>query len=153
MNGDRPLRRLLIVAAVAVLVLCALAGLDSANAAFVAATGSESNDVAALTIEPPTNVDAAMTGNVLPLLTCRVDLSWDASSTPGIDGYEIVRVDAGTTVIDAGPWTTTLTSFTDTPVPLQLIGSSYDWLVRTTFGSWTSQWAVATPVNLAACLL
>lgn len=126
--------------------------LPESDSAFTATTHT-AGAVETLTVAPPANVDATMTTNVLPLLTCKVVVSWEASTTPDVTGYEVVRVVASTGSLSAGPWTTTNLSFVDDPVPLQLIGSAFEWRVRTVHSTWYSDWRSATPDNLLACLL
>jgi hypothetical protein len=145
--------RRIVIAFAIVVCAAAFARLPVSGAAFVAHTSSDGNGVAALSVAPPGNVTATMTVNILPLLTCRVSLSWTASTTPDVNGYEIVRVVASSGAVAAGPWTTTGLTFIDNPVPLQLIGSAYEWKVRAMLSNWRSPWQTAAPDNLLACLL
>ena len=146
-------RTIAFVIATVLLTALSTATLKTSDAAFVATTSNDDNAITALTVAPPTAVDAVMSLNVLPLLTCRVELSWVASTTPGVTGYEIVRVVAATGAVDAGPWTVAGTSTVDDPVPLQLLASSYEWRVRTILDTWRSDWQPATPDFMLACLL
>lgn len=158
MSTQRHLRQIItrprrILAGITALALATIAWqLPVSNAEFTAITNTD-NAVEALTIAPPTNITATMAANILPLLTCRVTLTWTASTTPDITGYEIIRVVASTGTTAAGPWTTTNLTIVDNPVPLQLIGSAYEWRVRTLHSTWHSTWQPATPNNLLACLL
>lgn len=127
--------------------------LATSSAAFTATTVNSGNSVGTLTVAPPTNVEAALTVNLLPLLTCRADITWTASSTPEVTGYEVVRIHVADGTVAAGPWTVTGTSHLDDPVPLQLAGSDYEWHVRSMLNAWGSTWQVAVPDNVAACLL
>jgi len=127
--------------------------LSESTAAFVDSTSNGSNSLSSLTVAPPTNLKASMTLNILPLLTCRSNITWTASTTAGIDGYEVVRINVSDGSVAAGPWTTTATSYLDNPVPLQLLGNNYEWHVRTLLSSWRSTWETATDINLLACLL
>jgi hypothetical protein len=146
-------RRPRLTALVALALGVWVAQLGLSNAAFTGSTVSAGNDIGALTVAPPPTAAAAMTLNVLPLLTCRVDLSWSASTTPGVTGYEVVRVTASTGVVAAGPWTVAGTAFVDDPVPLQVVSSAFEWRVTALFGSWRSAYTVAIPDNLLICLL
>jgi hypothetical protein len=149
--GTRRRPRLTVIVALALGVW--VAQLAVSNAAFTGSTISAGNNIDALTVASPPTVGAAMTLNVLPLLTCRVDLSWSASTTPGITGYEVVRVTASTGLVAAGPWTVAGTNFVDDPVPLQVASSAFEWRVTALFGSWRSAHTVAIPDNLLICLL
>jgi hypothetical protein len=123
------------------------------GAAFTSSTSNPASTMSTLVVTPPTNVVGAMSLNFVPVGTCRVALTWTASTTPGVSGYEVVRVRASTGVVEAGPFTVAGTSYVDNPVPLQLIGSAYEWRVRSIRSSWRSAYQPATASNLAACLL
>jgi hypothetical protein len=146
-------RRTRLVVALGLASTLWLTQLHLSDAAFTGSTASLGNDVSALTVMPPTTVDAAMTLNVVPLLTCRVALSWTPSPTPGVTGYEVVRVTAATGIIDGAPSIVAGTSFVDDPVPLQIAASAFEWRVTTLVGTWRSTYAVAVPDNALICLL
>ena len=138
----------------AALVVCvaAVCSLDLGSAAFTTQTDSVGNSIGSGSVVQPA-VAATMTLNVTPLLTCKVVLTWAASSTPGVTDYEVVRVVKATSAVSAGPWTVTGLTYTDNPVPLQLTGNQYEWRVRAVLGTWTSGWIAGTADNVLACLL
>lgn len=131
----------------------ALGHLTVAQASFATTTSNTGSSLTALTVAPPTAVSAVMTLNSLPLLTCKVALSWTASTTAAVTSYEVVRVRAATGLVDFGPWTVATTSTIDNPVPLQLIANQFEWRVRSILSSWRSAWQPATNTNLLGCLL
>ncbi len=127
--------------------------LDLAAAIAVTATSSGGSSITAGSVAPPSDVVAVMTANVTPALSCRVAISWTASPSPGVTGYEVVRVVASTGATAAGPWSVTGTAFVDDPVPLASVVNAYEWQVRAVTGGWASPWVAASTTTLVNCLL
>jgi hypothetical protein len=139
-------------------VLCSVVlvlDLGLAGATFSGTTDNTSNSVSALVVEPPTAFDGTVSLNVLPLATCRADLTWTPSVTPGVTGYELRRVTAATGAVVDGPYSLSpaTTAYTDSPFPLQLIADAYAWEIRTVHDTWTSTWVRVSPPTLLLCLI
>lgn len=135
------------------LVLClgtVIVRMEATGASFAAVAGANAS-AAAFSLAAPGSVQAILSANVVPLLTCRASVSWNAN--PDATSYELRRVVASTGAVDAGPWVVGSTSFVDTPVPLQLIGGAFEWQVRAALASWRSEWVTATVVNPLLCLI
>lgn len=141
--------RLLAVAVIGLVLL----RVPVSGAAFVGSTANDGNSAAALTVAAPPTASTTMALNITPLLTCEATVSWTASSTAEVTGYEVVRIDVSSGLPDAGPWSTAGLSHVDDPVPMWVLGSGYEWRVRSVVGAWRSAWTVATMTNPLLCLL
>ena len=128
-HGQRTSSRHAVVAALA-LVLC-LFGATVASAAF---TDREAATLTlqAATLQPPASV-AAAPGTCAAGVSDAIVLSWTASATTAVTGYEILRAGAS-----AGPYSPigvvtgrTVQTYTDTPLPFvtmvfQLVSRRYE---------------------------
>lgn len=141
----------------AILALCAvvpmilLARFPLAGAAFTAQT-SNGNQASTLVIAPPTNVDADLALVVLPP-SCRATVTWEPSATPGVTDYEVVLVSQLSGSVLGGPWVVSGTTHTDRRLPLSLLGSPWEWRVRSLYKGWHSEWRTGTGNEQIACLL
>lgn len=149
------LRRL--VGAVAVGALCLGVGtLDTGSAAFVESTPNVANVASSHAVFPPSDVFADVRLNVLPLLTCRANVTWQPSTTAGVTAYEVRRVVTGTNAVSGGPWTVTApgTSYNDSAAPLLGAGLGvYEWQVRAVTGAGLrSDWIAADAPGFLLCL-
>lgn len=150
--GDVSSRGRVARASLALLAVGVFWQMPVSSAAFVATTVNPGNGASTLAVAPPGSVTATLSLNVLPP-SCRASLAWTASTTPGVTGYEIVRLDMPSETVVGGPWTTAGLTRVDTPVPLWLLGGSDEWRVRSVFGTWRSSWATATVSNPLLCLI
>lgn len=133
-----------------------LASFGVGSAAPVAQTVNPGNHVSTMTVQPPTNVNAALSFQLLPLpSSCTAQITWTASPSTGVDAYEIRRVIAATGVVTGGSWSVggNVLAYTDSKVPLALPVNTAEWHVRALVGAWPSDWAVATVDNPVLCLL
>lgn len=131
----------------------ALVSLDTGAAAPVDTTSNTGNLVSAPVVAAPTNVAAAVSLNVVPLLTCSATVSWSISSPPPGTAFEVRRVVFGTSTVVAGPWPVSGSPYVDSPIPLTG-GAGYEWQVRSVLSNgWTSAWVSAVAPNRLLCLL
>ena len=154
-GGDRRasvggVRRLLLLVG-GIVPLLALAQAPISDASFVATTANTSA-ASTMVIDPPSNVEADLALVVIPP-SCRAFVSWDASETPGVTSYEVVRVNSSTGAVLEGPWTVTGTSTTDSALPLALLAPTWEWRVRSLHLGWHSAWSAGIPSEFVACLL
>jgi hypothetical protein len=126
----------------------AVVSIGTMSASFTGRTTAASGPLTAIVVAPPTAVIAqlvvtATTGGVTE--ECRSDLTWVASSTADVTGYEWRRVLAGTST-PTGPGGTLGTgavSSADTWTVMP--GMHFDWQVRSLRDGWTSTWTTAAP--------
>lgn len=152
--------------ALVVVATLGIATFDVGSATPTAQTVNVGNVIvaaAAPTVLPPTDVAAALILVVPPVQVplepsyCTANITWTASVSTGVTGYEIRRVLVGTDAQVGASWTVVgappPTSTTDSPVPLVILANSYGWQVRALFDSWYSDWATATVDDALLCLL
>ncbi len=107
-------------------------------------TSSTAASMAAAVVAPPPSV--TVTVPLIQLLSCQVRVSWTASPTPGVDGYDVVLLRNGSPVASTttGPGTTSHT-FTG-----QSILSGYQGRVTATAAGFRS---VAVTSTSGTCLI
>jgi hypothetical protein len=119
-------------------------------APFHGSAASGANVVEALVVTPPAAASAVVTAVASPP-SCRAELAWPASPTPGVTGYEVERIVAAGGAVEAGPWTVTATAHVDEPVPLRPLVDAPAWRVRAVRGGWRSAWVTAAADDELAC--
>lgn len=131
-----------VVLAVGALVVC-LFEATVASALFTDRTTAELT-LRTATLEPPTSV-AAAAGTCTAGVSDAIVLSWTASVTTSVTGYEILRATAS-----AGPYSSigtvtgrTVQTYTDTPLAF---ATTYHYVIRSIKESWRS--VQTAPVSL-----
>lgn len=108
----------------------------AARAAFTDTTTTTGSQFTALTVAAPTSLSAQC--GLIGVGSGQVHLSWPASPTPGVTGYQILHAVGGATPTVIGTVTAPTTSHTHTFNPALLGLGTYNYTTRATHGSFTS---------------
>ncbi len=119
--------------ALAMAVPLASVGLVGSAAQWLATTSNSGSSIAAIDPLPPSSISATCAGGDID-----VQISWTASTTPGVTGYTIYHDGPITAAADVGSVVPGTTTFTHTlPATAASIGS-HTYFVRAELGTWES---------------
>lgn len=128
-------------------VAACLASIVVPVAAVSAFTGHtpRSSEFSALVIQPPSAVTATSSCDAAgaPLVT----VEWSLSATAGVDGYTILRSDAGAPYEPLATTGASDTSVTDS----QVVDGNYSYVARATEDTWSSQDGGPAAVTVSPC--
>ena len=128
----------------------------SATAAFADVTSSGPSGLGTTTVQPPTNLNASCPGGVGIGSQMPVNLTWTASPTFGVTGYQVLydAPPAGGGFAQIGTVTAPQTSFTHNIPNGQLApGQPHTYTVRATLNQWVSANSAPDTVTIATVLL